>query len=356
MNNEKDNATIGRMGRSVIRSSPFTKNGNTSREEFIMKIFNTIRGCITAIAASALVSFGGAAQAEYPERPVEMTILFGGTANTIAQLLADLMSDELGQSVVPVSRTGGGGAVGYSFVVGTVADGYNIVWNSNSINTTYHTGRVPFDYTAFEPIARVSTEIPALAVNSSTGWTNLADLAQSLEGNDDMLKVGISGRGSFTHLTSAALFDAMGIGDRINYIAYGDGAAPVELLAGRIDAAVQWPGQFVSYQQSGDLTVLAVTGESRVAVLPDVATAAEQGVDIDISMWRGLAAPAGTPAEVVMRLQAAAQAAVANPRFLEAADNIGFSPAYLGAVDFGALIARDDAFYGALLSDLELAQ
>lgn len=321
-----------------------------------MKLPNRVRAGITAIVASAAISMGGAAHAQYPERPIDMTILFGGTANTIAQLLAELMSDELGQAVVPVSRTGGGGAVGYSFVVGTEADGYNIVWNSNSINTGYHMGRIDFDYSAFTPIARVSTEVPALAVNSSTGWQSLDDMLAALEGNDDVLRVGISGRGSFTHLTSAALFDAMGIADRVTFIAYGDGNAPVELLAGRIDAAIQWPGQFVSYQESGDLTVLAVTGSERVAVLPDVATAAEQGVDVDITMWRGLAAPAGTPDDVVATLQAAAEAAVQSDQFQEAAGNIGFTPAFMGAAEFGELIARDDAFYGELLVELGLAE
>ncbi|MEQ8366674.1 MAG: tripartite tricarboxylate transporter substrate-binding protein, partial [Roseicyclus sp.] len=194
----------------------------------------------------------------------------------------------------------------------------------------------------------------ALAVNASTGWTNLQEMAASLEGNDNELLVGISGRGSFTHLTSAALFDAMGIGDRVAFIAYGDGNAPVELLAGRIDAAIQWPGQFVSYQESGDLTVLAVTGSERVDVLPDVETAAEQGVDVDITMWRGLAAPAGTPDDVVAALQAAAEAAIATDAFQNAAGNIGFSPAFLGAAEFGALIERDDAFYGNLLVELDL--
>ncbi|NKB27810.1 MAG: tripartite tricarboxylate transporter substrate binding protein [Rhodobacteraceae bacterium] len=253
-----------------------------------------LKGGLIAAISSAVIAFGGAAQAEYPEKPVDMTVLFGGTANTIAQLLSELMSDELGQPVVPVSRTGGGGAVGYSHVVGTAPDGYNIVWNSNSISTTHHTGRVPFDYTAFTPIARVSTEIPALAVNASTGWTNLDDFAAAVNAMDGKLKVGISGKGSFTHLTSAALFDAMGLTDKVAFISYGKGKAPVELLAGRIDAAIQWPGQFASYAQAGELNVLAVTGDERVGVLPDVPTAQEQGVDINISMWRGLAAPAGT--------------------------------------------------------------
>jgi tripartite-type tricarboxylate transporter receptor subunit TctC len=320
-----------------------------------MKFNRTIRNGVAALLSSALIAFGGAAQAEFPEKPVDMTVLFGGTANTIAQLLSELMSEKLGQPVVPVSRTGGGGAVGYSHVVGTAPDGYSIVWNSNSISTSHHTGKIPFDFKAFTPIARVSTEIPALAVNSSAGWSNLADLAAAANASDQKLKVGISGKGSFTHLTSAALFDAMGIGDKVSFISYGDGKAPIELLAGRIDAAIQWPGQFVSYVEAGELNVLAVTGDKRVSVLPDVATAMEQGVNVDISMWRGLAAPAGTPEDAIAKLQAAAEAAVASAKFQEAAGNIGFSAAYMPAAEFGAQIEKDDAFYATLLEQLGLA-
>lgn len=321
-----------------------------------MIINRKIRIGIAAAMSIGLMSFGGIAKADYPEKPVDMTVLFGGTANTIAQLLSELMSDSLGQPVVPVSRNGGGGAVGYSYVTGTAPDGYSIVWNSNSISTTHHTGKVPFDYTAFTPIARVSTEIPALAVNSSTGWKTLAEMAAAAKASDKKMKVGISGKGSFTHLTSAALFDAMGISDKVAYISYGKGKAPVELLAGRIDAAIQWPGQFASYAEAGELNVLAVTGDSRVSVIADVPTAMEQDVDINISMWRGLAAPAGTPDDVIAKLQAAAEAAVATDAFQEAAGNIGFSTGYMNAADFGALIEKDDAFYGALLQELGLAK
>ncbi|GAW33652.1 tripartite tricarboxylate transporter family receptor [Roseovarius sp. A-2] len=321
-----------------------------------MKLNTKIKSGFVGLLSSAVIAFGGAAHAEYPEKPVDMTVLFGGTANTIAQLLSELMSNELGQPVIPVSRTGGGGAVGYSHVMSTAPDGYNIVWNSNSISTTHHTGRVPFDHTAFTPIARISTEIPVLAANSDKGWANLADLAAAVDSMDGKLKVGISGKGSFTHLTSAALFDAMGVGDKIAYISYGSGKAPVELLAGRIDAAIQWPGQFASYVETGDLNVLAVTGNERVAVLPDVPTAQEQGVDVNISMWRGLAAPAGTPADVVAKLQSAAETAVASDQFQRAAANIGFSPAFMKAEEFSALIEKDDAFYADLLSQLGMAK
>ena len=321
-----------------------------------MKKLLKLKSGIFVVMFTTLVSFGSMVKADFPEKPIDMTVLFGGTAKSIALLFSELMSKELGQPVVPVSRTGGGGATGYSYLVTTAPDGYNIVWNSNSVNTTHHTGRVKFDYTAFAPIARVSTEVPALAVNSSSGWKTLADLKSGIQSMEGKLKVGISGKGSFTHLTSAALFSAMGVSDKVNFIAYGKGKAPVELLAGRIDAAIQWPGQFVSYSQAGDLNVLAVTGDKRVSVLPNVATAQEQGVDVNITMWRGLAAPAGTPSDVISTLDKAAKAAISTEAFQNAAGKIGFSTAYLGASDFGKLIAKDDKFYGDLLNELGLAK
>ncbi|MCP1200449.1 tripartite tricarboxylate transporter substrate binding protein [Notoacmeibacter sp. MSK16QG-6] len=309
----------------------------------------------TGVLAAAAIGMAGsvsATAADFPTKPVEMTVLFGGTANTIAQVLSELMTDELGNPVVPVSRPGGGGAVGYAFVQGSRPDGYNIVWNSNSINTSHHTGKIPFDYTAFEPVAQVSVETPALAVSSDKGWESLSDMAEAVKAMDGTLKVGISGKGSFTHLTSAALFDWMGIGDKVSYISYGDGKAPVELLAGRIDAAIQWPGQFKSYVDTNKISVLAVTGNERVDILPDVPTASEQGVDINITMWRGLAVPKGTPKEVIAKLESAAKAATESEKFKEASVNLGFTPAYLDASAFGDRIAKDDGFYQELLTSL----
>ncbi len=310
---------------------------------------------LTAAAAIMFAGFNVQAKAEFPEKPVEMTVLFGGTAQTIGQLLADLMSKNLAEPVVAVSRTGGGGAVGYSHVQSTGADGYNIVWNSNSISTSHYRGNMPFNYEAFTPIARVSVETPALAVRSDAGWKSLEDMANAVKAGDKKLKVGISGNGSFTHLTSAALFDKMGIGDKIVYVPYGKGKAPVELLAKRVDAAVQWPGQFIPHQQSGDLSILCVTGKDRIPQLKDTPSCAEVGAgDLDITMWRGLAAPAGTPADVVAKLQAAAKAAIESGEFKSAADKIGFEAAYLPADEFGKLIASDDAVIGDLMGKLGL--
>jgi tripartite-type tricarboxylate transporter receptor subunit TctC len=299
----------------------------------------------------ALVACGPAEQRPYPAQAVEMTVLFGGSSATIAQVLADAMSSELGVPVAAVSRTGAGGAVGYSHVKSTQPDGYNIVWNSNSISTVFHGGNIDFDYREFEPVARVGMEVPALAVRSDSGWTTLDEFAAAAKSK--RMRVGISGRGSFVHLVSVALFDKLGID--VTYVPYGQGTAPAELLGGRVDAALQWPSQFQAQAEAGELRVIAVTSAERIPVMPNVPTAKEQGYDVDLVMWRGLAAPKGTPKEVIAKLEGAVRNVVASPRFKELSASLGFEPAFLPASDFGALVADDDKAIAGLMQQLGLA-
>jgi tripartite-type tricarboxylate transporter receptor subunit TctC len=285
---------------------------------------------------------------DFPKQPVEMTVLFGGSSATIAQVLADGLSKQLNVPVAAVSRTGGGGAAGYSFVKSTPPNGYNIIWNSNSINTGFHGGNMPFDYRAFDPVAQVGMEVPALAVRSDSGWKTLADVAAA--GKKQKLKVGISGRGSFTHLASAALFKKMGI--EVIYVPYGTGSAPVELLGGRVDAALQWPSQFTA--MADKLHIVAVTSHTRVPLVPNVPTAKEQGFDINVVMWRGIAVPAGTPKDVVARLQKAVQAVVTGAEFKAQSAKLGFEPEFLPAAEFGKVIASDDLEIAGLMTELGL--
>jgi tripartite-type tricarboxylate transporter receptor subunit TctC len=312
----------------------------------IRKVFASL----AAAAMAALVAPGAALSAEFPKQPVEMTVLFGGSSATIAQILTDAMAKHLGVPVAAVSRTGAGGAVGYSHVRSTPPNGYNIVWNSNSISTAYYNGNMEFDYKAFDPVARVGMEVPALAVRTDSGWRTLKEFAAAAR--KQKMKVGISGRGAFTHLASAALFDRLGID--VIYVPYGKGSAPVELLAGRIDAALQWPSQFKSHADAGQLRILAVTSTVRVPIIPDVPTAKEQGFDVDVVMWRGVAAPRGTPKEAIARLEDAIRKVVESPDFKERSAKLGFEPAFLPAADFGKVIANDDEAISRLMEQLGL--
>ena len=319
-----------------------------------MRYFKTIAA---PLFASALLFSAGApaSAAGFPDKPVQMTVLFGSTAKTIAQVLSDEMSKSLGKPVVPVFKPGGGGAVGYTFVGSEPADGYNIVWNSNSISTAHLRGNMKLSYKDFAPIARISVESLVVAVKGDSPWKSLKDIAAAAKKSSHKLKVGTSARGSFTQVTAVALFDALGIADKVIYVPLGgQGKIPTELVAGRIDLAVQFPGQFVSFVKSGDARMIAMTAGERLSAFPNVPTAKEQGVDVDMSMWRGLAAPAGTPPAVIMKLQEAAKKATESAQFKATLAKLGANVSYLDHDAFGKLIVKDDGRLDKIMGGLGL--
>ena len=301
---------------------------------------HVIRG---TIFAAVLAIAGPAAAQQYPAgKPIEMTVMFGaGSASDMtARHLADGMAKQLGAPVPVVNRTGGGGALGYVHVSQQKPDGYSIVWNSNSISTTYHAGQLPMDYKAFDPVARVTVENPVLAVKASSPFKTLKDLVDYAKANPEKVRVGNSGTGSHTHIASMALFSTAGV--QVTPVPFGTGQAVTNLLGDRIEAIVQFPQAVVPHIKSGDLRALAWLGSQRDPILPDVKTAQEQGYKVALDMWRGIAVPKGTPKPVITRLQDAIKKTVESPEFKDAGKNLGFTPAYLPADAFGKVIASDD--------------
>jgi tripartite-type tricarboxylate transporter receptor subunit TctC len=296
-----------------------------------------------------------AAAQQFPGgRPIEMTVMFGAgsAADITARHLADGMARELATPVPVVNRTGGGGAIGYSFVKQQKPDGHSIIWNSNSISTTYHGGMLPFDYTAFDPVARVSVETPALAVRADAPWKTLAELMDYAKANPSKLRIGNSGTGSHTHFASSALFITAGA--KVIDVPFGEGQAMVNLLGQRIEGVVQLPAALVPHVKSGDLRVLAMLGSKRDPIFLDVPTATELGFPVALDMWRGIAVPKGAAKPVIDMLETSIKHTVESPAFKEAGDSIGFTPAFLPSADFGKLIASDDTRLAEVMGDLGL--
>jgi tripartite-type tricarboxylate transporter receptor subunit TctC len=298
-----------------------------------------------AITASADVEFPAG-------KPIEMTVMFGAgsAADVTARHLADGMAKLLGVPIPVVNRTGGGGAIGYNHVSRQKPDGHAIIWNSNSISSTYHSGVLPFDYQAFDAVARVSIETPVIAVRSDAQWKSLAELIEYARGAPGKVRIGNSGTGSHTHFSASALFATAQA--KATDVPFGEGQAVVNLLGGRIEGAVQLPAAVVPHVKNGDIRVLAVLGSQRDPIFPEVPTARELGFPVSLDMWRGIAVPKGTPAPVIGRLQDAVERTVHSGPFKEAGKAIGFTPAYLSAAEFGRLIASDDEKLAQLMSDL----
>jgi tripartite-type tricarboxylate transporter receptor subunit TctC len=291
----------------------------------------------------------------YPgDRPIEMTVIFGAgsAADVTARHLADGMSRLLAGPVVVINRTGAGGAIGYRHVSKQSPDGHSIIWNSNSISSTYHSGMLPFDYTAFDAVARVSVESPVLAVRSDAPWKDLREFLDDACAHPGKMRVGNSGTGSHTHFSAAALFGMA----RAEVIAvpFGKGQALVNLLGGRIEAVVQLPAALVEHVKSGELRILTVLASARDPIFPEVPTAAELELPVSLEMWRGIAVPKGTPKPIIERLEDAIRRTVESQAFVEAGRALGFRPAYLPSHEFAKLIASDDARLAQLMLDLGL--
>jgi tripartite-type tricarboxylate transporter receptor subunit TctC len=313
-----------------------------------------LRRAFPATALWTLIAAAALAQ-EFPGgKPIEMTVMFGAgsAADITARQLAEGMAKHLGAPVPVVNRTGAGGAVGYVHVARQRPDGYAIVWNSNSISTSHHSGTLSLDFTAFDPVARVCIENPALAVEASSPWRTLKELMDYARANPGKVRVGNSGTGSHTHIASVALFSVAGA--KIVPVPFGTGQAVVNLLGKRIETVVQLPQAIVPHVRSGKLRVLAMLGRARDPVFPDVPTAKELGYDVALDMWRGIAVPKGTPKAIVARLQDAVMKTVVSPQFQAAGKNLGFTPAYLPAGEFGRVIAEDDRRLAEIMKQVGL--
>ncbi len=290
-------------------------------------------------------------------RALDLVVIFpaGASADVSARILADGISKHLNQTVTVSNRPGGGGAVGYKYVAAARNDGRTMVWNSNSISTTHHSGVMDIDYTAFEAVARVTIEIPVVVVQASSPWKNLNEMLDYARVNPGMLKVGNSGTGSHTHMASAALFDAAGA--KVLEVPFSASQVVPSLLGGHVDALVQLPGAVVPHVKSGALRVLGVLGSKREPVFPAVPTARETGlVMLPVDLWRGVGVPKGTPKAVIARLEKAVEASLRRPEFIRAGEKFGFIPAFLPSAEFAKLIARDDEIMARQMKELGLAK
>ena len=309
---------------------------------------------IPMLACAGLIcSAAATARAEEPafpqKTPIEISVLFpaGSSADVTARLLADGMSRALGANVVVINRPGAGGAIGYRYVAGQKPDGYSLVWNSNSISTTYHSGMLAINYEAFDPVARVLVESPVIAVLSKSRWKTLGDMMAEAKAKPKTLNVANSGTGSHTHISSVALFKAAGA--EVVDVPFGGAQVVTSLLGGQVDAAAQLPASLLGNLKAGDVRFLAALIPERDPAFPDVPTARESGYDVSLEAWRGIAAPKGTPAPVLAALEAAIKKTVESPEFIAGCERIGARPAFMGAAEFGKMIAAEDVELAKLM-------
>ena len=308
------------------------------RTSVLVSVLGTL-GVLLATAAGAQ---------SYPTKPVRIVAPFppGGVADVLARAIQPGLQEVLGQQVVIDNKPGAGGNIGAEIVARAEPDGYTLLLASAGILTIneFLYSKMPFDTaTAFSPITVVGDMPNIVVVSPRTGITTLKELIDRAKALPGKLNFGSAGNGTTTHLAIVLLEQAAGI--RLAHVPY-KGAAPAvqDLVAGQIDGLVDNPPLVIGHIRSGAIKALAWAAPQRMAILPDVPTAAEAGLPgFEASSWFALIAPAGTPKEIVARLNAETAKILRDPKMVEQFAQRGVRLVGNSVEEFAAFIPKERA-------------
>lgn len=282
------------------------------------------------------------ARAAWPERPVTMIVAFppGGGTDVAARTLARFLERELGQSVVVLNRGGAGGEIGWAELARARPDGYTIGFiNTPNLLTIPIERQARFKLEDFAPVANVVDDPGGFFVPPDSRFRSLGDLVTYARAHPGEVTYGTTGIGSDDHLATLAFQRLAGV--ELNHVPFS-GAAQVRnaILGKQIDIAAMNMGEGLADMRQGQLRPLGQMAENRWDQTPEVPTFREQGFDVVQGSMRGLAAPAGVPAEVQERLAAAVRRVMQDPEFRRLAEQQGLPLRYLGPDDYRRELAR----------------
>ena len=268
-----------------------------------------------ALATGLLaMAFGAAAQA-YPNRPVKVIIPFppGGTLDTVGRMLAQKLGEQMGQSFVVENRPGGNGTIGGAAVAQAQADGYTLLFNASTFVTAPMTMKsVPYGIVKdFSPVALVAKAPLSVAINKDLPITDIKSLISYAKANPGKMSFAVGSIGSAGHLSTELLKRASGI-DYLIVPYKGTAPAFQDLIGGQISGFIDPILGSLQFHKNGMLRVVATTGDKRTPNLPDVPTVAETIPGYEFYSWYGLWGPAKLPADVVQRLNAETNKALAS--------------------------------------------
>ena len=293
-----------------------------------MACFRLGFACAVAVSLSLLAP---ATAQDYPSRPITLIVPFaaGGSSDVNARLIAEQMSQRLGQPIVIENIGGAGGALALARVAQAAPDGYTIVQGNSGTNTAVYlfTPDVKFAPSDFAPIGIFNKSSAVVAIRRNFPAQTLAEFIAHAKQNPGRLNIGHSGVGSQNYLFCKAFIQAAGID--VALVGYrGGGPALNDLIGSQIDGLCDSSASVTPAIQSGLVRGIALASKTRLPHLPDLPTAAEAGLpQFEISGWYALFAPKATPQPVIEKLNGAMRAAVASREYQKRLDDLGSTPA-----------------------------
>jgi tripartite-type tricarboxylate transporter receptor subunit TctC len=311
---------------------------------------------LVALLPSLLVA-GPSYALDYPTRPVRFIVSFaaGGPNDTIARLLGQYLSEQLGQAVVVEDHVGAGGNIGMQDVLASTPDGYTIgfVAPNNAINQTLYQN-IPFDFVRDStPIAGTMSLANVMEENLAFPAKDLAEFLALAKTEPGKINFGSGGVGTSPHM-SGELLQAM-TGIKLTHVAYrGSAPATTDLLGGQIPVMFDNLPGAIQNIKADKVRALGVTTTKRVAELPDVPTIGETVPGYEVSVWYGISGPKGIPAEIVAKLNTAVNAALAKPELKQRFHQLGGEVMPMSPVAFGKLVADETAKWAKVVKSAGL--
>ncbi len=306
------------------------------------RIFAAVAVLLAAIASAAAM-----AQA-YPAKPVKLVVPFppGGNVDTIGRLMAQKLTDAFGQQVFVENRPGGAGIIGAEAVAKSPPDGYTIfVGTSGALSSAPALQpKLPYDpVKSFAPISVLTAAPVVVIVQGSMPVSSLKEFIEYAKARPGKLTYGSAGVGHFLNVAGEAFNVAAGV--QLFHVPYkGVNQALVDMLAGRLDVMIDTIVIYAPHVQGGKLKALAVAQKKRLARMPELPTTAEAGLSgYEFASYFGMLAPAGTPGDVVRRLNAEVVRALGSPDVLDALSKMGVEPMPTTPEEYAKLIVDDGA-------------
>lgn len=311
---------------------------------------------MTAVAAAlATLPFGAQAQAKWPDKTIRLVVPFpaGGTTDIVGRIAAQELHEGLGVSVIVDNRAGAGGNIGSDIVAKAAPDGYTLLLGTvgtHAINESLYSKLSFSPRKDFAPVTLIATVPNVLVVHPSVKANNVQEFIDLLKANPGKTNYGSAGNGTSIHL-SGELFKSM-TGTEMTHIPYkGSSPAVADLLGGQVQAMFDNLPSAISHIRSGKLRALAVTSAKRSESLPDVPSIGETVKGFDAGSWFGLLAPAGTPPEIVQRLQTTLVEALKKPEVREKLAQQGAVPVGNTPAEFTTFIESETAKWGKVVKD-----
>jgi tripartite-type tricarboxylate transporter receptor subunit TctC len=282
----------------------------------------------------------------YPSRPVRVIVPFapGGQTDVVARLVAQKLSEQLGQQFFVENVGGAGGNIGAGRAAQAAPDGYTILLVDGigfTANPNLYS-KVPYDpVKSFDPVANAATTMQILAVHPSVPAKTIQELVAVVKANSGKYSYASAGVGTGSHLSGELFRSSLGL-DMVHVPYGGGGPAIAAALAGHTPISFGSAAATIPQHKEGKLRALAVGGKKRLRGLPDVPTMGESGYpEVECDAWVGVLAPAGTPKDIVERLHQGIVKAVALPDVQERLVSLGFEPTTASPSELAALIKTE---------------